>query len=172
MRKARESYRPPFKTALQESRISLSKAPGLDDMLGEMRASAERIKAISKAIRSDPDYIEAVRGKEKAYAISEPVGKIDKFTRILNHYQGLERIITCEELSELAVELAEDVRGHGDRDRIADEIADVWICAWMMLLYYDVSANELVDRTDEKLERQLERIRKEQENGQGSKEQS
>lgn len=62
-----------------------------------------------------------------------------------------------EELSELEQALARDLQGDGDRDNIAEEMADVYITLAQLELIYG-NHHEVVDEIREKMSRTLERV--------------
>ena len=64
----------------------------------------------------------------------------------------MQTIVCIEELAELAKELTKYLRGDGDIDRIADEIADVRITVEQMVLFHDI-APEVDEHTEAKLKR-------------------
>ena len=77
----------------------------------------------------------------------------------------IQRVVAIEELSELQKELCKSLRGHTDRQHIAEEIADVQsMLEQMMILYelhYDVVAWrwKKVDRLRNRLARDGKNVR-------------
>jgi hypothetical protein len=71
---------------------------------------------------------------------------------------GSQIIMVFEEMAELQKELSKEIRGHGDRIHIAEEIADVEIMLEQMKLLFDVSGHvEQFKQTKlERLESRLE----------------
>lgn len=66
-----------------------------------------------------------------------------------------------EELAELSEALARDLQGDGDRDNIAEEMADVYITLAQLELIYG-NHGEVVDEIRKRMARTLKRIEKEQ----------
>ena len=64
-----------------------------------------------------------------------------------------------EELCELATELARDLQGDGNRDRITGEMADVYVMLAQLELMYG-NQQEVQDVAAEKVRRTIERIDK------------
>ena len=73
------------------------------------------------------------------------------------HGSEMQIIVCIEELSELAKELTKELRGNGDKDRIADEIADVKITVEQMILYHEIG-EEVEAHMEAKLKRLEERL--------------
>lgn len=83
--------------------------------------------------------------------------------RIIAHFGGYahQKEKAIEELSELQQALARDLQGEGDRANITEEIADVLVTVAQLVLIYGIHREvELV--ADEKVNRTLERIEREQ----------
>lgn len=80
------------------------------------------------------------------------------YQRAFEEFGSENQIIVCiEELSELAKELTKELRGNGDEDRIADEIADVKITVEQMILYHEIR-EEVEAHMEAKLIRLEERL--------------
>lgn len=78
--------------------------------------------------------------------------------QIIAHYgYGHQKHKAMEEFSELTEALARDLQGHGDRDNIAEEMADTYIMLAQLELIYGNHV-EVVDHIREKMGRTLERV--------------
>ena len=88
----------------------------------------------------------------------EDCGKVDVLETALVCF-GIEaqRIKCIEEMAELTKELCKDAIGKGDRDHIAEEIADVKIMLWQMERAY-VCWPEVARWEAKKLKRLAERL--------------
>lgn len=80
---------------------------------------------------------------------------------ILTHYTNEQQVMqSVEEMSELIKELLKNInRGKDNIEEIKDELADVTIMAMQLAIIYD--ATDLQERVANKVNRQLERIKKE-----------
>lgn len=83
--------------------------------------------------------------------------------RIIAHFGGYahQKEKAIEELSELQQALARDLQGEGDRANIIEEIADALVMIAQLVLIYGIH-REVERVADEKVNRTLERIEKEQ----------
>lgn len=83
--------------------------------------------------------------------------------RIIAHFGGYahQKEKAIEELSELQQALARDLQGEGDRANIVEEIADALVMIAQLVLIYGIH-REVERAADEKVNRTLERIEKEQ----------
>ena len=72
-----------------------------------------------------------------------------------NGYQ-FQAMICNEEMAELAKELSKYARGIGDREHVAEEIADVILCIREMCKVFDVDALEIEQRIKGKIDRYFE----------------
>ena len=82
---------------------------------------------------------------------------------IIAHFGGYahQKEKAIAELTELAHALYHDLQGEGDRANITEEIADVLVTVTQLVLVYGI-AYDVQRVTDEKVNRTLERIEKEQ----------
>ena len=87
---------------------------------------------------------------------------MDMWKIIAHHGYIHQKEKAIEELSELQQALARDLQGQGDRDNIAEEIADVLIMLSQMELIYGLAA-EVNTAVRDKLGRTIERIETERE---------
>lgn len=74
--------------------------------------------------------------------------------------QSCEMVVAIEELSELTKELCKDMRGRGDVEAIAEEMADVEIVLAQLKLIYK-NADMVAEQRDRKLRRLEEILRAE-----------
>lgn len=83
---------------------------------------------------------------------------------IATHY-GVEKqsMQTCEECGELITAVSKAIRKHSTDSiwHIAEEIADIRIMTAQLMLLYGISDLEVTEVMQAKLERQLERIKRE-----------
>jgi uncharacterized protein YabN with tetrapyrrole methylase and pyrophosphatase domain len=75
-------------------------------------------------------------------------------------YYGNDKQIekAIEELRELRLELWRALRGNADKERILDEISDVYNVLAQVEMIYEIESGEIVRRMQKKMTRQLERI--------------
>lgn len=86
----------------------------------------------------------------------------EKIKRIANHYGFRHQSIkTAEECSELSAALSKLVNGEGGRAAVIDEIADVMIMTQQMRYLMHIDRAELDQTIENKVNRQLERIKNE-----------
>lgn len=78
---------------------------------------------------------------------------------IKHHGAHVSRVISMEELSELSVEISKCVRGKKREDKLVEEIADVYIILNMIRTIEGVSAGQVSTAIDEKMKRNLDRIK-------------
>lgn len=71
----------------------------------------------------------------------------------------LQKQVAIEEMAELTKEICKDFRGVGNREHIAEEIADVLIMMSQLEIIYDIKTKELMDMTDNKIKRLEERLK-------------
>lgn len=82
---------------------------------------------------------------------------VDLWQIIAHHGYTHQKNKAMEELSELSEALASDLQGEGDRDNIAEEMADCYIMLAQLELIYG-NHHEVVDEIREKMARTLERV--------------
>ena len=70
----------------------------------------------------------------------------------------LQTIVCMEELAELTKELSKNLRGIGDRDNLITELADVFICLYMIKEMYRIADKTLNEEIEKKQERQKARL--------------
>ena len=71
----------------------------------------------------------------------------------------LQKQVAIEEMAELTKEICKDFRGKGNREHIAEDIADVLIMMSQLEIIYDIKTKELMDITDNKIKRLDERFK-------------
>lgn len=82
---------------------------------------------------------------------------VDLWQIIAHHGYTHQKHKAMEELSELSEALARDLQGDGDRDNIAEEMADVYITLAQLELIYGNHV-DVVDEIREKMARTLARV--------------
>lgn len=86
----------------------------------------------------------------------------EKIKRIANHYCFRHQAIkTAEECSELSAAFCKLVNGEGGRAAVIDEMADVMIMTQQMRYLMHIDRAELDQTIENKVNRQLERIKNE-----------
>lgn len=71
---------------------------------------------------------------------------------------NVQKVIAIEELSELQKEITKDLRGKGNKEHIAEEIADVYIMLSQLTMMYDIDNISINVIIDSKIERTMERL--------------
>ena len=88
-----------------------------------------------------------------------------KLKKILAHYGPLiQKTKSMEELSELIQAIAKNIAGVDNRDNIVEEIADSMIMISQLMLIFDINEEEVDKVKEEKIDRTLERIDKDEKN--------
>lgn len=86
----------------------------------------------------------------------------NKVEEILRHYTPEQQTVKAiEELAELQTELARILNKQGNEEALKGELADVYIMILQMMIIYDIDPEELESEMEYKLDRQIQRIRKE-----------
>ena len=86
----------------------------------------------------------------------------NKIEEILRHYTPEQQTIKAiEELAELQTELARILNKQGNEGALKGELADAYIMILQMMIIYDIDPEELESEMEYKLDRQIQRIRKE-----------
>lgn len=85
--------------------------------------------------------------------------RVQTYTNARNRYGELNQmIVAMEEMSEVQKELCKVMRGDGNMDHLAEEIADATIMLEQMRLFFDL--NDMVCRKmDEKIRRLDDKLR-------------
>ena len=86
----------------------------------------------------------------------------NKIEEILKHYTPEQQTVKAiEELAELQTELARILNKQGNEEALKGELADAYIMILQMMIIYDIDPEELESEMEYKLDRQIQRIRKE-----------
>ena len=86
----------------------------------------------------------------------------NKIEEILRHYTPEQQTVKAiEELAELQTELARILNKQGNEEALKGELADACIMILQMMIIYDIDPEELESEMEYKLDRQIQRIRKE-----------
>lgn len=101
---------------------------------------------------------------EKRVSIDDNKTAIDLWLIIAHHGYANQKEKTIEELGELSRALARDLQGKGDRQNIAEEMADVMIMLGQLQLIYG-NRDAVAIAINDKLERTLARIEAERQRG-------
>lgn len=85
--------------------------------------------------------------------------RVQVYTKALSHFgKANQLVVALEELSEAQKEICKFLRGLGDRDHLAEEIADATIVLEQMRYIFGV--NDLVcEKMDEKIQRLDDNLR-------------
>lgn len=80
---------------------------------------------------------------------------VDKFIDHVLEMNGfqLQALVAAEEMSELTKELSKYARGLGNRENIAEELADVVLCLREMCKVFDIEDLEIEQRIRNKIDR-------------------
>lgn len=82
---------------------------------------------------------------------------MNKLRKIIDHYGQEHQIAKAtEELHELIQAIIED-----DKDHITEEMADVVVMLWQLVVIYDIDVLEILKIMDYKINRTIKRIEKE-----------
>ncbi|MBO7448955.1 MAG: hypothetical protein J6U54_01185 [Clostridiales bacterium] len=89
----------------------------------------------------------------------DQVKKCDKISKYYGRAnQEMQSVSELFELGEV-ITRRPDQRGSDWKDKLLDEIADVRIMLQQLCLLYDISKEDVEDKIDEKLNRQIERMK-------------
>lgn len=93
----------------------------------------------------------------------------DVNTEAILHY-GIEKqsVVCMEELAELTQQVSKQLRGKGDKNHLAEEMADVYICLDMLKKMYNIDPEQLEDEIWRKLARTEYRIKIEKQQREGA----
>lgn len=81
--------------------------------------------------------------------------------RSIEHYgKDVQSTVCMEECAELIQAISKEKRGNSDKDRLAEEMADVIICIEMLKQIYNITDDEIYSWVITKQERTIERIKK------------
>ena len=80
----------------------------------------------------------------------------------ITHYgKELQSIVVMEECSELIQAVSKELRGKSDKDHLAEEMADVYICLELLKQMYEITNSEIQGWIDVKQSRAVKRIESE-----------
>ena len=86
---------------------------------------------------------------------------IDTYKKAIKTYgEKAQKLMAIEEMSELTKEICKDFRGMLDREHLIEEIADVTITIYQLLMMYEIGDNEIQQMCERKVERLKERLDK------------
>ena len=86
---------------------------------------------------------------------------IDTYKKAIKTYgKKAQKLMAIEEMSELTKEICKDFRGMLDREHLIEEIADVTITIYQLLMMYEIGDNEIQQMCERKVERLKERLDK------------
>lgn len=84
---------------------------------------------------------------------------IDTYKKAIKTYgEKAQKLMAIEEMSELTKEICKDFRGQLDREHLIEEIADVTITIYQLLMMYEISDKEIQQMCERKMERLKERM--------------
>jgi NTP pyrophosphatase (non-canonical NTP hydrolase) len=86
---------------------------------------------------------------------------IDTYKKAIKTYgEKAQKLMAIEEMSELTKEICKDFRGQLDRKHLIEEMADVTITIYQLLMMYEISDKEIQQMCERKMERLKERLEK------------
>lgn len=87
------------------------------------------------------------------------ISKKEQLQQIINHYgHESQKAMLFEEMAELQKEVCKELRGKGDIQHIAEELADVYIMLQQIQLIYGITDEQIEQVVQDKVERTLDRI--------------
>lgn len=87
------------------------------------------------------------------------ISQKEHLKEIINNYgHESQKAMLFEEMAELQKEVCKDLRGKGDIQRIAEELADVNIMLQQIQLIYGITDEQVEQVVQDKIERTLDRI--------------
>ena len=88
-----------------------------------------------------------------------------KLLKIINHYGVLPQLKYFQsevfELNEAIIDYEHDYFGHKSKEHITEEIADVTVMLLQFKEHYNIDGNDILRIMNEKIDRQLDRMREE-----------
>ena len=85
----------------------------------------------------------------------------DIYKQAISTYgEKAQKLMAIEEMSELTKEICKDFRGKLDREHLIEEIADVTITIYQLLMMYEIGDDEIQQMCERKMERLKERLEK------------
>lgn len=87
------------------------------------------------------------------------ISQKEQLQKIIDHYgHRSQKEMLFEEFAELQKEVCKELRGKGDKQHIAEELADVYIMLQQMQLIYGITDEKIEQIVQDKIERTLDRI--------------
>lgn len=87
------------------------------------------------------------------------ISQKEQLQQIINHYgHESQKAMLFEEMAELQKEVCKELRGKGDIQHIAEELADVYIMIQQMQLIYGITDEKIEQVVQKKIERTLDVI--------------
>lgn len=84
---------------------------------------------------------------------------IDTYKKVIKTYgEKAQKLMAIEEMSELTKEICKDFRGKLNREHLIEEVADVTIVIYQLLMMYKISDKEIQQMCERKMERLKERL--------------
>lgn len=74
---------------------------------------------------------------------------------VATHGSLLQHVIAVEEMGELQKEVTKFIRGKGNIDHLIEEIADVQIMLWQLMVMHEISDEEIEREIEFKIDRTL-----------------
>lgn len=87
------------------------------------------------------------------------ISQKEQLQQIIDHYgENHQKDKLFEEMAELQKEVCKEKDGKGDKQHIAEELADVYVMLQQLQLMYRISDEKVELEVQKKIERTLERI--------------
>lgn len=87
------------------------------------------------------------------------ISQKEKLQKIIDHYgHRSQKEMLFEEFAELQKEVCKELRGKGNKDHIAEELADVYLMLQQLQLMYGITDGKIELEVQKKIERTLDRI--------------
>lgn len=87
------------------------------------------------------------------------ISQKEQLHQIINHYgYNHQKDKLFEEMAELQKEVCKEKDGKGDKQHIAEELADVYVMLQQLQLMYGISDEKIELEVQKKIERTLDRI--------------
>ena len=84
---------------------------------------------------------------------------IDTYKKAIKTYgEKAQKLMAIEEMSELTKEICKDFRGKLNREHLIEEVADVTIVIYQLLMMYEIGDEEIQQMCERKMERLKERL--------------
>ena len=87
------------------------------------------------------------------------ISQKEKLQKIIDNYgHRSQKEMLFEEMAELQKEVCKELRGKGNKDHIAEELADVYLMLQQLQLMYGITDEKIELEVQKKIERTLDRI--------------